>query len=103
MTVSRFQYQRLKVYERYHRSNSYLASYLRAAWLPWLLLIVCGLAFSWLLPSTLAGFAVGVCVGSFFRDLRYLQDGTRLWPITRQIFNWQKISELIEAHEKNTA
>jgi hypothetical protein len=103
MTITQFQYKRLKLFQRYLASNSYVTCYLGTAWLAWLCLLLLGLlAFFYVAPAVPAVgyFTVGACVATFLRDLRYFRDSFRMWPVTRQIFDQQKILAAIETYEQ---
>ena len=51
-------------------------------------------------PST-ACLLVGLCIGAFLRDIGHFQGAYRMWPVTQQITDWNRVTELIESHEKD--
>jgi len=79
---------------------------LRSCWRSWSLLVGCAF-FSYLLitPTSpaLGCLAVGLFIGAILRDIGHYRVSLRMWPVNREIFDWKKVSELIELHEKDVA
>src|SRR3954451_20127877 len=106
MKLTRFQYQALKLYLRYHTNGFTAAQILRSCWKQWALLIGCALiAYFVLFPSSpaLGCLAVGMFCGAIVRDFGHYQVAFRLWPVNREIFDWKKVAEFIDSHEKDAA
>ncbi len=106
MKLTRLQYKVLKIYWRYHTAGLGAGQLLRTCWRQWLLLAVMGAsAYLFLVPSMAAAgsVCVGLCVGAFLRDIGYYQVSLRNWPVSQQIIDWKRVSDLIESHGKNVA
>jgi hypothetical protein len=106
MKLTRLQYKALKIYWRYHTAGLSVRQLLRTCWRQWLLLAVLGtLFYVFLVPAFAAAgwIYVGLCIGAFLRDIGYYQVSFRIWPVSQQIIDWKRVSELIESHEKDAA
>ena len=42
----------------------------------------------------------GLCLGAFLRDVGYYQVSRRTWPLTRELIDWKRVQELIDAETK---
>lgn len=106
MKLTRLQYKALKIYWRYHTAGLNIRQLLRTCWRQWLLLAVMGvLVCLFLVPAVPAAgwLYLGVCIGAFLRDIGYYQVSFRIWPLSQQIIDWKRVSELIASHEKDVA
>jgi hypothetical protein len=77
---------------------------LRRCWPQWLFFaVLSALCFFFLVPcSPESGWlSIGLLLGAFFRDIGYYQVSRRTWPVTDQLIDWKRVSELIEAHGKS--
>ncbi len=104
MKLTSLQYKALKIYRRYHTDGFTIGQVFRVCWKQWLLMIAVGwLSFFWIVPGAPAfgWLYVGICAGAFLRDFGYYQVSYRVWPATQQIIDWKRVSELIEAQEKD--
>jgi hypothetical protein len=102
MKLTRLQYKALKIYWHYHTAGQTVGQIFRTCWRQWLLVAILG-AFVFLISipaSPAVGYLVmGLCIGAFFRDIGYYQVSLRMWPVSQQIIDWKRVSELIESHE----
>ena len=106
MKLTPFQYKALKIYWRYHTSGLTIGQVLRVCWRQWALLVGCAIvAYFVLAPASPASgcLAVGLFAGAIFRDIGYYRVAFRMWPVNREIYDWKRVSELIELHEKEVA
>jgi hypothetical protein len=104
MKLTRLQYKALKIYRRYDTEGFTISQVFRICWKQWLLLAALGIFCSvCLIPAlpALGWLYVGICGGAFLRDVGYYQVAFRMWPVTRQIIDFKRVSELIESHEKD--
>lgn len=104
MKLTPFQYKALKIYQRYHTSGLTVGQVLRVCWRQWALLAGCAfVAYFLLTPSSpsLGCLAVGLFGGAILRDVGYYRVSFRMWPVNREIYDWTRVSELIESHEKD--
>jgi hypothetical protein len=44
---------------------------------------------------------IGFAGGAFGRDIGRFRGLVRVWPIYKEIINWQRVSELLESNEKH--
>src|ERR1035437_6962846 len=103
MKLTRLQYKALKIYRRYHTSGFTVRQVLHNCGRQWLLLAVGGaFGYFFVIPAwpAIGWLYLGLCIGAFFRDIGYYQIAFRIWPVTQQLFDWKRVSELIESHEK---
>jgi hypothetical protein len=105
MKLTRFQYKVLKIYWRYHTTGFNVSQVLRECWWPWLLLA--GLSalscFIWSAsPPNLGFLFAGLFAGALLRDISYCRLRLRIWPVTQEVYDWKRVAELIESHEKDT-
>jgi hypothetical protein len=104
MKLTRLQYKGLKIYRGYETAGFTVGQLLRRCWKQWLLIAAFGLfSFFFLVPAwpALGWLYVGLCGGAFLRDVGYYQVAFRMWPVTRQILDWKRVSDLIESHERD--
>ena len=105
MKLTRLQYKALKIYRRYDTDGLTVGQVLRNCWRQWLLLAAGGaFGYFFVVPAcpAVGWLYLGLCVGAVLRDVGYYQVAFRIWPVTRQILDWKRVSELIESHEKDT-
>ena len=105
MKLTRVQRRLLKSCQKFHSEQLTIGRVLRSCLLPWSLLlllagygcwqIASGEAFGWLL--------VGLGAGAILRDVGRLQIHFRTWPALREVINWEKVAELLNADEKSGA
>jgi hypothetical protein len=104
MKLTRLQYKALKIYSRYHTSGFTVGQVIRNCWRYWLFLAAGG-AFNYffVMPAwpAVGWLYLGLCMGAFLRDIGYYQVAFRIWPAIQQIFDWKRVAELIESHEKD--
>ena len=82
------------------------AEVLRVNWWRWGSLIALAvLAYLLLRPVSLplAFLAEGLFAGAVVRDFGYLRMHFRMWPVNHEIYDWRKVSELIQMNEKDLA
>jgi len=104
MKLTPFQYKALKIYWRYHTGGLTVSQVLKVCWSQWALIVGFGVVAYLLLVASspaLACLAVGIFVGALLRDVGYYRVAFRMWPVNREIYDWKKMSELIESHEKD--
>lgn len=103
MKLTRLQYRMLKVYWRYHTSGLGVRQIVRNCWRVWLLFAAM-IALSWFLvvPTLpeVGWLYTGAFLGVFVQFIGNCVVAIRMWPVTSEILDWKKISELIESHEK---
>ncbi len=105
MKLTRLQYKALKIYRRYDTDGFTVGQVLRNCWRQWLLLAAGGaFGYFFVVPAwpAVGWLYLGLCVGAVLRDIGYYQVAFRIWPVTRQILDWKRVSELIESHEEGT-
>lgn len=74
-------------------------------WIAWALLLILGAisCVALLVPGLeAAGYLlIGMILGAFFRDIGRYRAIVRVWPVYREIINWQRVSELLDPSEKH--
>jgi hypothetical protein len=106
MKLTPFQYKVLKVYQRYQINGLTAGQILRSCSKSWALLVGCALlAYLLITPASpsLGGLAVGLFAGAMLRDVGHYRVALRMWQVNREIFDWKKVAELVESHEKDVA
>jgi hypothetical protein len=103
MKLTPFQYRTLKIYRRYHTHGYTVSELLRASWYQWVVLTAfCLVAYFFARTSPELGWlGVGLFGGAMLRDVGYYRVGFRMWPIVRELYDWKRMSELIESHDKD--
>jgi len=48
------------------------------------------------LPNPVAILVAGICLGAALRDVGIAFRTARLWPIHKELFDWQKIEALVK-------
>jgi hypothetical protein len=72
------------------------------AWLPLLALCAIGCIFAFTSGlSSLGWWVIGMAVGAFSRDIGRFRLFVRVWPVYKEIINWQRVTELLESSEKH--
>ena len=57
---------------------------------------------SYLEVSESAGFLVaGMGAGAILRDLAHYRQRVRIWPVVKQVLDWQKIDDLLAGREED--
>lgn len=103
MKLTRIQYRVLKAWLRCHATGNNFAQLLRRCWPQWLsFAVLSALLFFFLVPfSPESGWlSIGLLLGAFFRDIGYHRASSRTWPVTEQLIDWKRVSELVESHEQ---
>ncbi|WP_395748449.1 hypothetical protein [Prosthecobacter sp.] len=106
MKLTRFQLQTLRLRMRMHQTGYSIGLFVRLMWKSWLLLIVlCGGLGVWAWPHAEAasGLFAGMFAGAFLRDLGVYRTTRRAWPVVEHVMDWQRVQELLDAHEKPAA
>ncbi len=104
MKLTPYQYKALKIYCNYHTNGLTVGQVLRRSGPQWALIVgLAGVAYFLLTPSSpmLGWLAVGLFAGAIFRDVGHYRVAFRMWPVNREVYDWTRISELIELHEKD--
>jgi hypothetical protein len=104
MKLTQLQYRALKIYTRYRDAGFGVGQWLRTCWRNWLILVVTGgLVYLFIVPTfAIAGWlSIGMCLGALLRDAGNYQAAVRIWPVSQKIIDWKRVSELVEAHEKD--
>src|SRR3954447_6624700 len=102
MKLARLQKAVLQMYWRYHVGGWALGPVLQSMWWRWLLLLVYAVLGGWLLSDVstgAAGLVVGVAAGAFLRDIGRIVQSCRIWPTLHEITDWQRVEQLLKAHE----
>jgi hypothetical protein len=45
-------------------------------------------------------FIVGFCTGALWRDITWARLRVRLWPLSKEITNWERVSDLLAENER---
>jgi hypothetical protein len=107
MKLTKYQKKTLRFFYSFQTEPPTVVRQLRFNWfacLPLLIFAVLG----WMLVL-IPGFEnagvllIGVCAGAFFRDIGRFRALVCVWPIYKEIINWQRVSELLESNEKPDA
>ncbi len=105
MKLTRVQQKLLRVYQRFHGESMTLSVILRLCFPSWPLLIL-GTGYGyWMVSSGIAlgWLLVGLCAGAMLRDVGRFQILFRTWPALREIISWERVTELLRAHETDKA
>jgi hypothetical protein len=107
MKLTKLQKKTLQFFNLFRTEPPTIGRQLRFNWFAWLpLLIIAVLGCVVLLTPGFenAGWLwIGLVVGAFFRDIGRFRGLVRVWPVYKEIINWQRISELLESNEKHDA
>ena len=107
MKLTKLQKKTLQFFNLFRAEPPTIVGQLRFNWFAWLpLLIIAVLGCVVLLTPGFenAGWLwIGLVVGAFFRDIGRFRGLVRVWPVYKEIINWQRISELLESNEKHDA
>jgi hypothetical protein len=103
MKLTKRQHRYIKALLRSRDMGSTLGLWLQARWKSWTVLaIFCSLA-----AFVFASFSLAICwvyfglwLGCFLRDIGHFQAAKRMWPVTREIVDWKRVSELDEEQKK---
>ena len=103
MKLTKLQHKYIKALIRSHDVGSTLGLWLQAGWKWWTVLaIFCALG-----ALVFASFSSAICwaylglwIGCFLRDISRFQSARRLWPVTKEIVDWKRVSELDEEQQK---
>lgn len=102
MTVTRLQRKVLKTWWRCHTEGYRVGPWLRQCSVSWLPLLGMGVySYFCIVPGFPAvGWAfIGLCLGACLRDIGYFQVTRRSWPVTQQVIDWKRVSEMIESSD----
>ena len=106
MKLTKVQLKTLQFFQRFRTESPTIGRWLSFNWFAWLPLLGIGV-FGVLLtfvPGTVFGWLViGMAAGAFFRDIGRARSMSQVWPIYREITNWQKVTELLETDDKHDA
>ena len=103
MKLTKLQFKVLRVWLRYHTSGYGVGQWFRTCWKSWLFLGVLGVGSYFFIVPIFApvGWAyLGLCVGSFLRDVGYYQVSRRTWPVSDRIIDWKQVQEFVDSHDK---
>ena len=106
MKLTRLQHKVLLSYRGFHTNGWSIPQVLRISWRQSLILLVWAVAGSWYMTQFspwVGGLIAGLAAGALLRDIGHFQMAFRIWPVSREIINWQRVAELIESHEKGKA
>lgn len=100
MKLSQHHRRVLLIYQEYRRSGVSVATMYRYAWksLAFLFAYILLVAIVMLVMGLpwVAALIGGMALGALFRDVAYIRQAFRLWPLLSQIINWDRITELLE-------
>jgi hypothetical protein len=106
MKLTHFQYEVLKNWQRYHRAGYGLGQWVRSRWKQWLIFSAFG-AWSYyflvVVAPAIGWLYFGLVFGVFFRDISHYRDSRRIWPLTNQVTDWNRVQELVETYESELA
>lgn len=103
MQLTPYQYARLKQSQRFHAEGVTGPILVIRHWRFWLVMLLLALLVHFLFASVtpyLAWIGMGVCIGAMLRELGHIRHIIRIWPVSNEITSWEKVSELIEAHDR---
>ncbi len=107
MKLTKLQRKTLEFFHSFRTAPPTIGRQLRFNWFAWLpLLIIAVLGVIVLLTPGLANAGwlwLGLVVGAFLRDIGRFRQLVRVWPIYKEIINWQRVSELLELNKKTDA
>jgi hypothetical protein len=103
MKLTKIQLKTLQFFYRFRDETPTIGRWLSFNWFAWLPLLaiglfgvlltfVSGVVFGWLV--------IGIAAGAFCRDIGRARSMKQVWPIYREITNWQRVTELLEADNK---
>jgi hypothetical protein len=103
MKLTRLQNRYIKALLRNRIAGPTLGIWLQAAWKPWFLsAILCAIAALFFASFSLAisWVYLGLWLGAVLRDISHFRSARRLWPITSEVVDWKRVSELDEEEMK---
>lgn len=100
MKLTRLQRKVLKVWWRYRTDGMGVGPWLRQCLRSWLLLGgLCAYSYFFIVPYAPAvGWSfIGLCLGACLRDVGYYQMSRRAWPVTKEVIDWKRVSDMMES------
>jgi hypothetical protein len=107
MKFTKLQRKTLLYFHSFSSASPTIGRQLAFNWFAWLSLLI--LAMIGCVVLLIPGYAaagclwLGIVVGAFFRDIGRYRGVVRVWPVYREIINWQRVSELIDSSERYDA
>jgi hypothetical protein len=106
MPLTPLQYKVLKLYRQYDMEGFTTGLWLRSSLKRWLLIVAATVVtYSFILPVLpVAGWLyIGLLFGVMLSGLAQYRLARRMWPVTKEIVDWNRVYELIELHENPMA
>ena len=107
MKMTKLQRKTLQFFDLFRSETPTVGRQLRFNWFAWIPLLI--IALLGLLLLFTPGFEcggwlwIGLVAGAFFRDIGRFRGLVRVWPVYREIINWQRVKELLETDNKPDA
>jgi hypothetical protein len=103
MQLTPYQYAMLKKSQRYHLEGLSAGRVILRHWRFWLFFSLLAAIFHLYyhpIDPELAWAGIGFCLGGMLREAGHIRHIIRIWPVNNQIVSWEKVSELIQAHDR---
>jgi|SRR6185312_14080086 len=102
MKLTKYQLKFLRAWLHYYHFGCTFSQWFRLSWKV-LLFFAVMLVFS-ILIATAIPMIGWVCfafyLGTVLRDFTYFRLGRRRWPVVLDVVNWDRVQQLVDAHEK---
>jgi hypothetical protein len=105
MKLTKVQRKTLQFFQLFHSEKPTIGRQLIFNWFAWLPLLA-SVAVASIFAFTpafanMGWWMIGVAVGAFGRDIGRFRQFVRVWPVYKEVVNWQRVSELLESNEKD--
>ncbi len=107
MKLTKLQKKTLQYFESFSTETPTVIRQMRFNWFAWLPLLIIGVLGLLLLFTPgfeCAGWLwIGLVAGAVFRDIGRFRGIVRVWPVYREIIDWQRVKELLKTDDKPDA
>ena len=107
MKLTRLQRKTLQFFDTFRSATPTVGRQLRFnwfAWLPLLAVIAVAVVVAFIPGLVNVGLLwIGLAVGALSRDIGRFRGLARVWPVYKEIINWERVSVLLQSSEKHDA
>jgi integrase len=105
MVLSRLQRRSLSIYREFQQREMSVGALMWANRRSFALFVlyfaVLAGVFYFLINPFAAGVVMGACLVAMLRDVGYMRRSAKVWPVLREVIQWDRVSEMLNANERN--